>query len=90
MVSYIYLMNPTDDSRISRLVATGSNYQIHRASDGRIYALDDGLNCTVSSSCGSRVYFEDGCASYSGGCETLAELTNVDPYLNIVYKSLNS
>ncbi|MBK2259407.1 hypothetical protein [Francisella philomiragia] len=88
--SYIYLMNPTDDSRISRLVATGSNYQIHRASDGRIYALDDGLNCTVSSSCGSRVYFEDGCASYSGGCETLAELTNVDPYLNIVYKSLNS
>ncbi|WP_432773380.1 hypothetical protein [Francisella salimarina] len=87
--SYIYLINPTDDSTISKLVATGSNYQIHRASDGRIYALDDGLNCTVSSSCGSRVYFEDGCAS-SGGCEALAELTNVDPYLNIVHKSLDS
>ncbi|MBK2106247.1 hypothetical protein [Francisella philomiragia] len=88
--SYIYLMNPTDNSRISRLVATGSNYQIHRASDGRIYALDDGLNCTVGSSCGSRVYFETGCADYAGGCDALAELTNVDPYLNIVYKSLNS
>ncbi|MEY8702737.1 hypothetical protein AB4F11_07090 [Francisella philomiragia] len=48
--SYIYLINPSDDSIISRLDATtGSNYQIHRASDGRIYALNDGLNCTVGS-----------------------------------------
>ncbi|AVC44923.1 hypothetical protein B4919_09075 [Francisella tularensis subsp. novicida] len=85
--SNIYVRSIEDDSTISSVAIAGSNYQILRDSDGRIYAIADGLSCTIDSNCSSaaRVYFDTGCAAYNG-CSSLEILENVQPYLNMVYK----
>lgn len=86
--SNIYLRSIENDSTISSVAIAGSNYQILRDGDGRIYAIADGLSCTISSNCSNaaRVYFDSGCAAHNG-CSSLESLENVQPYLNMVYKS---
>ncbi|BCL53459.1 hypothetical protein JPFTNV_13440 [Francisella tularensis subsp. holarctica] len=73
---------------ISSVAIAGSNYQILRDGDRRIYAIADGLSYTISSNCtnAARVYFDTGCAAYNA-CSSLESLENVQPYLNMVYKS---
>ncbi|AXH30725.1 hypothetical protein CGC45_07375 [Francisella opportunistica] len=73
---------------MSSIVIAGSNYQIFRDGSGQIYAIADGLSCTINSNCSNaaRIYFDSGCATYDS-CNKLDALNNVQPYLNMVYKS---
>ncbi|EDZ90040.1 hypothetical protein [Francisella tularensis] len=86
--SNIYVEDIANNNLISSVAIAGSNYQILRDGDGRIYAIADGLSCTISSNCtnAARVYFDNGCAAYNA-CSSLESLENVQPYLNMVYKS---
>ncbi|KFJ42787.1 hypothetical protein IBE48_03790 [Francisella philomiragia] len=89
--SNIYVENISNSALISRVAIYGANYQIARDSSGRIYAMPDGFTCTINGNCNtsSRVYLDSGCGAYSGGCDAMAELNNVSPYLNIVYKNFS-
>ncbi|MBK2108945.1 hypothetical protein [Francisella tularensis] len=86
--SNIYVEDIANNNLISSVAIAGSNYQILRDGNGRIYAIADGLSCTISSNCtnAARVYFDTGCAAYNA-CSSLESLENVQPYLNMVYKS---
>ena len=49
--SNIYVRSIEDNSTISSVAIDDSNYQILRDGNGQIYAIADGLSCTINSDC---------------------------------------
>jgi hypothetical protein len=87
----IYVGDILNSKIISYAGISGDDYQIHRETSGRIYAMPNGLECTIGNNCNSssRIYLDSGCASYSGGCEAMTNLNDVSPYMGVVYKGFS-
>ena len=87
----IYVGDILNSKIISYAAISGDDYQIHRETSGRIYAMPNGLECTIGNNCNSssRIYLDSGCASYSGGCEAMTNLNDVSPYMGVVYKGFS-
>ncbi|QIW11115.1 hypothetical protein FIP56_08825 [Francisella sp. LA112445] len=86
----MYVEDISTRSLISSVsTSSGSNFQINRDGNGKIYAMRDGLECSVNGNCNSalRIYLDTGCSAYTDGCQEMAKLDGVDPHLNVVYKS---
>ena len=73
-------------------LSSGSGIQILRDNEGLIYAMPDGLTCTIDDNCdeANRLYIRDegDCDNYTGGCSFIDGLNSIGSYLGIVYKNL--
>lgn len=74
--STIQVFDITTASVLNEIAIANGNYQILRDNDGKIYAKAD--------SSATKHYISTGCSS---GCDIIAELENVDPYLGFVYEN---
>ena len=93
--SYIYIddFDTTTNNLLNRITRANNadKYQFLRADDGGIFAIKNGLACTIAGNCNAndRLYIrnEGSCSSYTGGCDIIDELNNISPYLGIVYRN---
>ncbi|BCD91684.1 hypothetical protein fh0823_18230 [Francisella halioticida] len=79
----IYVEDISSRSLISVVpTSSGSNFQINRDGDGKIYAMSNGLQCSIDGNCNNalRIYLDTGCSAMS-------KLDGIGLHLNVVYKS---
>lgn len=89
--NYIYIHDfASPVHELNKIAITGSDYQFLRDVDGKIYAMPDGLNCTIAGNCNAnkRLYIRTAgdCASYNG-CDEIDELNNISSYLGVIYEN---
>ncbi len=94
--SYIYIddFDTTTSNLLNRITRANNadNFQFLRDSTtGLIYAMKNGLACTMTGNCNSsnRLYIRTSgdCSGYTGDCDAIDELNNISPYLGLIYRN---